>query len=172
MSKESQNEAGEHLVRDASIARLRARVRKWTEQGNPGHAILGPGPTGLNLCILDGFLLYSNSMSALHRYMDIKLFLRVSHASARARREARAGYAMVDGFWRDPPGYVDKIVWPNYVAEHQWMFENGDVEGRVKEDVLRDAGIETQAGRDVDMEATLEWAVETLMKNLEKLAAG
>ena len=103
--------------------------------------------------------------------MDIKLFLRVSYTKAKARREARSEYATIEGFWKDPPGYFDKIVWPNYVAEHQWMFENGDVEGKLKDDVLMQWKINAQAdkGPDVDMETTLKWAVETLMKELEKL---
>ncbi|EDN03798.1 conserved hypothetical protein [Histoplasma mississippiense (nom. inval.)] len=24
-------------------------------------------------------------------------------------------------FWTDPPGYVDDIVWPRYIADHQWL---------------------------------------------------
>ena len=32
-------------------------------------------------------------------------------------------------FWFDPPGYIDEVVWPNYVRDHVWMFVNGDVEG-------------------------------------------
>jgi len=103
--------------------------------------------------------------------MDIKLFLRVSYTKAKARREARSGYATIEGFWEDPPGYVDKIVWPNYILEHQWMFEDRDVEGKLKQDVLAEWKINAQAdkGPDVDMETTLKWAVETLMNELEKL---
>jgi nicotinamide/nicotinate riboside kinase len=160
-------------VSDATIAELKARVNKWTDPGNPGHGILDSSPSALRLCIFDGFLLYSPSMSAIQDYIDIKLFLRVSYTKAKARREARSGYVTIEGFWQDPPGYVDKIVWPNYVADHQWMFENRDVEGRMKEEALRDSRIEVQAdkGPDVDMETTLKWAVETLMKDLENLAA-
>jgi nicotinamide/nicotinate riboside kinase len=110
-------------------------------------------------------------MAAIQEHMDIKLFLRVSYAKAKARREARSGYATIEGFWEDPPGYVDKIVWPNYVAEHKWMFEDGNVEGKLKEDVLEQWGIKAQLdkGPDVDMETTLKWAVETLMKELPKV---
>lgn len=108
-------------------------------------------------------------MASVQKHIDIKLFLRVSYARAKARREARSGYATIEGFWEDPPEYVEKIVWPNYVIEHQWMFEDGDVEGKLKEDVLREQGINVQAdkGPDVDMEIILKWAVEILMKELE-----
>jgi nicotinamide/nicotinate riboside kinase len=104
--------------------------------------------------------------------MDIKLFLQVSYAKAKARREARSGYATIEGFWKDPPMFFDKIVWPNYVAYHEWMFGGSDVEGRMRDDMLVEWNIKAQAdkGPDVDMETTLEWAVETLMKELEKFA--
>jgi nicotinamide/nicotinate riboside kinase len=110
-------------------------------------------------------------MASIQKHMDIKLFLQVSYTKAKARREARSGYATIEGFWEDPPGYVDKIVWPNYILEHQWMFEDGDVEGKFKQNVLTEWKINAQAdkGPDVDMETTLKWAVETLMNELEKL---
>jgi nicotinamide/nicotinate riboside kinase len=101
--------------------------------------------------------------------MDIKFFLRVSHAKAKARREARSGYVTLEGFWEDPPGYVDMIVWPNYVSDHEWMFEDGDVEGSFREGVLEERGIWCQEGLDVDMETTLKWAVEKLMELLPGL---
>jgi nicotinamide/nicotinate riboside kinase len=170
-SKEDRNDVGKCPVSDFVIESLKAKVHEWTQPGHPGHDILNSSPSSLRLCILDGFLLYSPSMASIQKHMDIKLFLRVSYAKAKVRREARSGYATIEGFWEDPPGYVEKIVWPNYVLEHQWMFENGDVEGKLKDDVLTECKINTQAdkGLDVDMETTLNWAVETLMKELEKL---
>lgn len=105
--------------------------------------------------------------------MDIKLFLRVSYAKAKARREARSGYVTLEGFWEDPPGYVDKIVWPNYVEDHKWMFEGGDVEGKLKDEVVRETDILSQEGDvDRDMETTLKWAVEILMERLPLVANG
>ncbi len=152
---------------------MKASVEDWTSPGHPGHGILSSTTSPLRLCIFDGFLLYSPSMAAIQQHMDIKLFLRVSYAKAKARREARSGYAIIEGFWEDPPGYVDKIVWPNYVRDHRWMFENGDVEGKMKDNVIKESKIQAQLdkGPDVDMETTLKWAVETLMRELEKIAA-
>jgi nicotinamide/nicotinate riboside kinase len=109
-------------------------------------------------------------MESIQPQMDIKLFLRVSYARAKERREARSGYVTLEGFWEDPPGYVDKIVWPNYVMDHNWMFKNGDVEGEFKDDLLHDCNIKCQEGGvDVDMATTLEWAVETLMDQLPSI---
>lgn len=109
-------------------------------------------------------------MASIQPHIDVKVFLRVSYAKAKARREARSGYATIEGWWEDPPGYVDKIVWPNYVEDHKWMFENEDVEGNFKEDVLKEWKIlcQTEKGPDVDMETTLKWAVDTLMRQLEE----
>jgi nicotinamide/nicotinate riboside kinase len=160
-------------VSDSLIATLKARVDQWIQSGHPGHGILTSHPNALRLCVFDGFLLYSRSMLSIQQHMDLKLFLRVSYENAKKRREARDGYATIEGFWQDPPGYVDKIVWPNYVEDHKWMFENDDVNGKVKETVLKEWGIDCQVdkGPDVDMETTLIWAVETLMNELERLSA-
>lgn len=76
----------------------------------------------------------------------------------------------LEGFWEDPPGYVDKIVWPNYVEEHSWMFEQADVQGQLRTEVQTDHGIRCQdGGVDVDMTTTLQWAVELIMAQLPLL---
>ena len=158
---------GEIPVSDATIQALKARVKTWISFGNPGFGILENSNQPLRICIFDGFLLYCKSMAPVQPQIDMKLFLRVSYAKAKARREARIGYVTLEGFWEDPPGYVDKIVWPNYVEDHKWMFEGEDVEGKLKEDVVKETSIKCQdGGVDIDMEATLKWAVEMLMEQL------
>jgi nicotinamide/nicotinate riboside kinase len=154
---------GKCPVPQTTIAAQRAKV----------DAVLGPDHplrTNLRLCLLDGFLLYSPSMAAIKPNLDIKLFLRTTYEKAKKRREARDGYVTLEGFWADPPGYVDKIVWPNYVEEHAWMFEDGDVEGKFKTDVLDKEGIKVQSGvsADGDIEKTFEWTVDTILEELGK----
>lgn len=186
-SKEDQNSIGECPVSDAKIAAMKAKVQAWLAPGQPGHAIFSPPASTssspappappLRVCLLDGFLLYTKQQEMAANVMpllDVRLFLQVSRARATERRHARDGYVTLEGFWKDPPGYVEKIVWPNYVEAHKWLFEGGDVEGgRLDEGVLREYGILAQMGRgggggvDVDMESTFEWAVEMLMKGLE-----
>lgn len=146
---------------------MRQKVAAWMEPGSPGHAVLAAA--GLRLCLLDGFLLYAEEMRAALDLLDVKLFLRVSKAKATQRREARDGYVTLEGFWQDPPGYVDKIVWPNYVEAHAWLFAQGNVEGALRADVVAEQGLLVQedAGLDVDMETTLEWAVNAVMERLE-----
>lgn len=128
----------------------------------------GLSPSSPRLCLLDGFLLYAPSMAALQPHLDVKLFVRASYAKAKARREARDGYVTIEGFWSDPPGYVDKIVWPNFVADHAWMFDDGNVEGEFKHDVLQREGIKVQpgVGVDADMEGMLKWMVDIILEEL------
>jgi nicotinamide/nicotinate riboside kinase len=171
----------ESLVPASTITTLKAKVKKWISETEAGKILdennfqdsRGNPLSALKICILDGFLLYSDSMSAIHQFMDMKYFLPVSCKISRARRESRPPYVLKDGsVWTDPPGYFEKIIWPNYVEEHGWMFGDGDVEGRVKRDVLGDKGIQVLSERtDGDMESTLGWAVECLIRDLTNLVA-
>jgi nicotinamide/nicotinate riboside kinase len=166
-SIEDLNSVGKCPVSEAKIDAMKAKVADWARPGRPGHLLLAEK---LRLCLIDGFLLYTPEMESVMRLMDVKAFLLVSRAKATQRREARDGYVTLEGFWKDPPGYVDKIVWPNYVAAHAWLFEDGDVEGVPDKEVMAKAGISTQYGRglDIDMETTLEWLVDLVMGELEK----
>lgn len=166
-SKEDQNSIGECPVPDDVISQQKSRVQEWLSAPE-GQKVFS---SGLSLCVLDGFLLYTPALSSIMSRLDIKLFLLVSRAKATQRREARDGYVTLEGFWKDPPGYVDKIVWPNYVESHAWLFEGGDVEGRLKDDVLEKEGIKAQVGKglDVDMSTTLDWAVSTVISELERM---
>ncbi|OLN92069.1 Nicotinamide riboside kinase [Colletotrichum chlorophyti] len=169
-SKEDQNSVGMCPVSNAKISAMKAKVEAWLKPDNPGHAIFIEGK--LTVCLFDGFLLYCKEMEATMKLIDIKLFLLVSRAKATQRREARDGYVTLEGFWKDPPGYVDKIVWPNYVDAHAWLFKDGNVEGSLDENVLGEKGIKAQVGKgvDIDMETTLEWTVDTIIAELEKRA--
>lgn len=162
-SKEDQNSVGKCPIPESTITALKRKVSDALSSSHPLHG------RDLRLCLLDGFLLYSPSMQAIQSNLDVKLFVRASYAKAKARREARDGYVTIEGFWTDPPGYVDKIVWPNYVEEHAWMFEGGDVEGTFKEGVLDDLGIKVfkEAPVDADMERVLEWMVDVVIGELE-----
>ncbi|RCI12466.1 hypothetical protein L249_0371 [Ophiocordyceps polyrhachis-furcata BCC 54312] len=161
-TKEDKNSIGPCPVPEAIVTELKARVASSIVPSHP----LRRG--SLRLCLLDGFLLYAPSMAPLQPCLDLKLFVRASYARAKARREARSGYVTLEGFWEDPPGYVDAIVWPNYVADHGWMFERGDVQGPYRKDALDSAGIRVldDAKPDVDMVKTLDWMVETVLERL------
>lgn len=118
---------------------------------------------GRRVCVVDGFLLFSEDMKDVRELFDVRLFLRTSYATAKKRREARSGYVTLEGFWEDPPGYVDKVVWPNYVADHKFLFRDGDMEGELDERVCRRIDVHGMPREaEGDMGKCLEWAVGVL----------
>jgi nicotinamide/nicotinate riboside kinase len=154
-SKEDQNSVGENGVPEKEVERLRERVRGWLDGRKEWE--------GRRICIVDGFLLFSEDMKDVRSFFDVKLFLRTSYETAKKRREARSGYVTLEGFWADPPGYVDKVVWPNYVQDHKFLFEDGNVENELDESVCQSVGINGMPrGAEEDMKKCLEWAVEVL----------
>jgi nicotinamide/nicotinate riboside kinase len=104
---------------------------------------------------------------------------------AKQRRESRTGYVTIEGFWADPPGYFDKIVWPNYartaeypslclqpnvwvqVNDHKYLFTDEDVEGDIRPEVDQQRRIHTPVRLDTSAEETLQWAVDILIKELQ-----
>ncbi|KAK3680731.1 nicotinamide riboside kinase 1 [Podospora appendiculata] len=170
-SKEDQNSIGPSPLSPSLLQTLKTRIAAWLQPPQAGSFL---PPSSLKLCLLDGFLLYNPTHTArIMAQLDIKLFLLASRAKATARREARDGYVTLEGFWTDPPGYVDQVVWPNYVESHAWLFEGGVVDGgRLDEAVLREWGIQAQVGKgeDVDFDETVEWAVGRVMEGLEAFA--
>ena len=118
--------------------------------------------------IVDGFLLFAEGMRAVRDTFDVKLFLRTDYRTAKTRREARSGYVTIDGFWEDPPGYVDQIVWPNYVKDHAFLFEEGNVDGKPKEDVLNELGIKIMPSEaQGSMTTCVQWAYGILEAELD-----
>jgi nicotinamide/nicotinate riboside kinase len=154
-SKEDQNSVGEHGVSQSVLEDLRGKVRGWFD-GNEKW-------DGKRMCVVDGFLLFSDEMEDIRKLFDVRLFLRTSYETAKRRREARSGYVTLEGFWEDPPGYVDRVVWPNYVQDHKFLFEGGDVEGELDESVCRRIDIHGMPREaEESMEKCLKWAVEVL----------
>ena len=147
LSKEDQNSVGPVDIDDGVVASLKRHASQWTAQD------VAP------IAVVDGFLLYSESMKAVRDLFDVKLFLRADYATAKKRRAARSGYVTLKGFWEDPPEYVNRVVWPNFIKEHAFLFEDGDVEGNFKEELLAELRIRTMpwSGQH-SMTKCLEWA--------------
>ena len=153
VSIEDLNAVGEHNVPETTIQEWKNRIQGLVESKNWTTPI----------AIVDGFLLFSESMAKIRDLFDIKLFLRTSYSAVKARREARQGYVTIDGFWEDPPGYVDRIVWPNYVADHEFLFKDKNVEGKLDEEVCREIGIWGMPdGAQEGMEKCFVWAARIL----------
>ncbi len=88
------------LVSDAIIEATKAKVRAWLQPGQPGEQVFADNR--IQVCILDGFLLYTPQMEGIMSQLDVKMFLLVSRAKATQRREARDGYVTLEGFGRTP----------------------------------------------------------------------
>jgi len=134
--------------------------------------------------LVDGFLLYPPSVSAVLARLDGGLFLRARYEEVRRRRAGRGGYATAEGWWDDPEGYVEGVVWANYVREHGFMFVGGDVAGgRVDEGVVAGLGVRVcpegvgvavgmGVGVGMEMEGVLGWAVGAVVGVLERVGGG
>lgn len=174
VSKEDKNDVGKVDVDPKVIEDLQWKAGRWMFHDVPPIAII------------DGFLLYAEGLKGIREQFDVKLFLRTDFATAKSRREARNGYVTIEGFWEDPPlvsigllnaclklahyrsQYVDKVVWPNYVKDHAFLFQSGNVEGEFKEDVVEQLGLATQPnGSQGDMTALLQWAYQVVNAALE-----
>lgn len=160
VSKEDKNSVGNVDVDRPLVEDLKWKASKWMFADAPPIAII------------DGFLLYSEEMKAVRDLFDVKLFLRADYATMKARREARSGYVTLEGFWKDPPGYVDDIVWPNYVKDHSFLFQEGNVDGVLNDQVLEQLGIQA-VPRDAqgNMTACLQWAYDVLDEALDKFTS-
>ncbi|KAA8893625.1 P-loop containing nucleoside triphosphate hydrolase protein [Sphaerosporella brunnea] len=146
---------GEDLVGEEVVRRMREKVEM-------AAAAVG----GVSVAILDGFLMLHEG-SPVEAAMDSKLLLRVPYQVAKQRRESRTGYVTIEGFWQDPPGYFDTIVWPNYVKEHRYLFVDEDVEGQLKPEIEAQRRVHTPQRLDDSIEKTLEWAVDILIDELK-----
>ncbi|KAF2768198.1 P-loop containing nucleoside triphosphate hydrolase protein [Teratosphaeria nubilosa] len=146
VSKEDKNSVGQVDVDAKEVENLKWKASKWMFQNVPP------------VCIIDGFLLYSEDMRAIRELFDVKLFLRTDFRTTKQRREARSGYVTLEGFWEDPPGYVEDVVWPNYVKDHAFLFRGGDVEGELDVQKLESLGIHAMPTEaQGNMTACLKW---------------
>ena len=74
---------------------------------------------------------------------------------------------MGQGFWTDPPGYFDKIVWKSYVRDHKHLFENDDINETLREN--KELDLNTPVQMDLNMQELLIWAIGVLSKYLQEL---
>jgi nicotinamide/nicotinate riboside kinase len=166
-SKEDQNELGQSGVPDHVVQIMQNEV---VAQGLVSHR-----DTEIVVTFVDGFLLYNDP--SVVKELDMSLLVRAPYEKLKARREARSGYVTLEGipshteltsgFWEDPPGYFDNIVWKWYVKDHQHLFENGDVSGALLQDKV--LSLQTPAQLDLNMQELLVWAMGSLSNYLENI---
>lgn len=115
---------------------------------------------GKDLLIVDGFMLYPDD--ELLSLFDLPILLRGSYNTLKGRREARSGYVTLEGFWKDPEGYFEDCVWPEYVDSHKKFFAGERVEGKVQKGT--DLVVNEQL--DLDLDGSFQFVVEMLHHHL------
>ncbi|QDS73978.1 hypothetical protein FKW77_008444 [Venturia effusa] len=160
--KEDRNEVGDVDVDSTVVGEWRDRFGElFDEVGREGD---------VRVAIVDGFLLFSEEMGRVRDLFDVKLLLRTSYRMVKRRREGRKGYVTLEGFWEDPEGYVDAIVWPNYVKDHKFLFKEENVEGELDEVVCGKLAIQAMEGLGEEgMTSVFVWACRILEKELKTL---
>ena len=182
MLRQGNFEDGVHGVKGIEptvIARMKEEVlHGWSEEVR-----------GRRLVIVEGFLLFGRSVpAALRDVFDVKVLLRASYGDAKGRRERRNGYVTLEGFWQDPPGYFDKVVWPNYLEEHEDILfrsgrEEAEEEKEEEEEEEEEADGPLEEAGDLGqgicfsdprwgLERCLEWIVGVMRRDIEALNAG
>jgi nicotinamide/nicotinate riboside kinase len=160
VSQEDQNAVGNVPVDAAVIAAKTVQLRDAVATAAGGE--------GLRFAIVEGFLLYAQDMKSVRDLFDVRLILTADYQQVKSRREARKGYMTLEGFWEDPPGYVDDIVWPNYVKYHSLLYVDGDVSKGFDESACKQLGInavpDAESG---DMTACFAWAVDQIAAELD-----
>ena len=142
------------------IDRKRQEVAAW-------RARLPVQAQGRPIVLVEGFLLFGSGVrDSLDGIFDLKILVRASRAKAGERRERRNGYVTLEGFWADPPGYFEEVVWPGYEAEHGYLFRDQDVEGQVLEEAEREGGVKVQEGLDIGVEESCAWVLSLMEEAL------
>ena len=152
---------GSSGINQGFINRMREELQTWPQYLLESRQIV----------LVEGFLLFGASVEEdLGSLFDLKVLLRATRAAAKARRESRNGYVTLEGFWEDPKGYFDDVVWPNFVKEHALLFINGDVEGSILEQVEGERGGKLVLGPvgDVGMDELCRWVIGCVRHALEE----
>lgn len=151
-SKEETNELGPSRVDDDVVDRMREKVSKPL--------------ANTKFIVVDGIMLYHEGSPLLNDF-DIKFFLDAPYDVLKKRREARKGYATLEGFWEDPPGYFDDIVWPAYQRYYSYLFENHDVSDKLNDQLAQELDLRHLVGdAGPRMPDVLEWALDIIQQSV------
>ncbi|KAF9359316.1 ribosylnicotinamide kinase [Mortierella sp. AD094] len=123
--------------------------------------------------IVDGFILYVDEQ--LRKTIDVKFFLTASYHILKERRESRKGYATLEGYWVDPPGYFDDIVWPNYLTYNGPFVKLTEAMEAGQETGVYDAKSESSRPdpmtREVDLVSSNTASIHSMVENVSSLLA-
>ncbi|KAF9976812.1 ribosylnicotinamide kinase [Actinomortierella ambigua] len=126
--------------------------------------------------IVDGFLLYVDER--LRNAIDVRLYTAAPYAVLKERRESRKGYVTMEGYWEDPPGYFDDVVWPNYLDCNGPFISltdavmNGEISGEYDDPHPKNAALrEDQMTHGIDIINTGNVSIETMVTHSVELLA-
>lgn len=109
--------------------------------------------------LVDGIMLYHESSPVLDE-LDHKILLFTDYSTLKKRRESRTGYVTIEGFWQDPPGYFDTIVWPEYLKNYGYLYAQEP--GTALSQAAEQKAIVTPPSRELD--ALLTWAADLILQ--------
>ncbi|KAL8797161.1 MAG: hypothetical protein Q9195_000628 [Heterodermia aff. obscurata] len=157
-------EGAKSAVNEEVLNRLRRELMAWEADMRLNEQAWERPP----LLLIDGFLLFGETVSKIREQLDIKILLRSTYEDSKQRRSDRKGiYITHEGYWEDPPGYFDQIVWPNYVKNHKFLFHNDNTEGPVDDEISKSLDIDVVPGMGMKtLEETLLWVVELLKRKM------
>lgn len=120
-----------------------------------------------HVVLVDGIMLYHDK-SPIIDLLDVRLFISAPYQILKQRRQAREGYATIEGFWTDPPGYFDDIVWPGYKATHGYLFEENNVDGSLNDKAIStfDLKSPTKQPTELSQYEILSWSITQLLDRL------
>ncbi|RPB28075.1 P-loop containing nucleoside triphosphate hydrolase protein [Terfezia boudieri ATCC MYA-4762] len=172
---EAENSVGPERVSQGEVNEIRGRILDELENSTE----LGNSARRVHILILEGFLLYFNEtphtkeLSPLLSLLDARLLLHTTLTHAVSRRKNRMTYVTVEGFFEDPPGYIENVVWPNYVNYHRHLFVDGDVEkGELSDWAQTVAGIKRQEREGMEMRELVEWGAKVIVQALGQAQSG
>ncbi|KIW90212.1 uncharacterized protein Z519_08856 [Cladophialophora bantiana CBS 173.52] len=197
----SRAEVEEHRERVRTRMEELVRRRDSQKTGGGEEGERDGGGKEIRIYIVEGFLLYprrapSSTSSTLsepsssdhphsasglnrlhyltHSLLHPLLFLPATRPQTLSRRAARTGYVTLEGFWVDPPGYVEDIVWPNYIRYHGWMYKDGNVDGDVfDEESCEREGVRVCPGAgEWKMKEVLDWGVQRVEEVVQERIRG
>ncbi|KAL8725810.1 MAG: hypothetical protein Q9181_006276 [Wetmoreana brouardii] len=127
--------------------------------------------SGQPIVIVEGSSLYRSE--TVRSLLDIKFLLRTSKEIAKTRRfeESNNLDSNSEGTHHDRIDYFDRVVWRNYIREHEVLFEDGNVEGRPQRRICEGVGIQVQPDLDTSLSETLQWVLDVFRRDIEEVVA-
>lgn len=113
------------------------------------------------IVFVEGFMLFHDP--AIIALFDVKLFFHAPYQTLKDRRESRAGYNTVAGFWVDPPNYFLDIVWTEFEKTHKYLFVDGDVNTKLNDYAREDLEINSFENKDGHtLDEMIDWAIDII----------